>query len=83
MPSVAMVLPGDGRGHPNMAYFLMSGRATLIQHMVLVPKLSSTGLVKYRCLPPGKRWSAPWQGPWPRDEEWCTNCARKIDKRGG
>ncbi|XP_034250291.1 uncharacterized protein LOC117650798 [Thrips palmi] len=44
---------GDGHGHPNMAYFLMKGRATLIQHMVLVPKVSSAGLVRYTCVPTG------------------------------
>ncbi|KAK3914721.1 Transcription factor MYB3R-3 [Frankliniella fusca] len=44
---------GDGHGQPNMAYFLIRGRARLIQHLLLVPKVSSTGLVKYRCLPPG------------------------------
>ncbi|XP_052132331.1 cGMP-dependent protein kinase-like [Frankliniella occidentalis] len=44
---------GDGHGQANMAYFLIRGRARLIQHLLLVPKVSSTGLVKYRCLPPG------------------------------
>lgn len=36
-----------------MAYFLIKGRARLIQHLLLLPRVSSTGLVKYRCLPPG------------------------------